>query len=572
MRPSSWILYFLLTAALPLGAEEGAIFAPASIYRPVTAENGMIACAERHAAEAAVAVLQEGGNAMDAAVTAAFTMAVTVPRAGNLAGGGFLLHHDASAAETTALDFRETAPAAATEEMFLDAAGNPDPRKSRFTGLACGIPGTVAGLAEALASQGTISLERAVRPARRLAANGFTVDPALAADLASAFADGRLDRAARRVFGKADGEPLAAGERLVQPALAETLGQIAEKGAEGFYSGLVAQNLVATVNDSGGRWTLDDLADYTPVWRKPVAGSFAGTTIASMPPPSSGGVHLLQMLQLLEEFPLADWGPNSSQSVHILVEVMKRAYADRSRYLGDPDFVEVPVAEILSEDYKDRVFKRLNTIMPTASADIRPGRLPELPEESPETTHLSVVDAQGNAVALTYTLNFSFGAGIFASKAGVLLNNEMDDFSAKPGTANAYGLIGGAANAVAPGKRMLSSMSPTLVLRDGEVFLVTGSPGGSRIITTVLQVVLNVLVHEMNIAEAHHTPRIHHQWLPDVLQLERGFPADTLRTLRAMGYRIQKDRTLGAANSILRREGLLRGSADPRRAGVALGY
>jgi len=562
----------LLIVILPLRAEESVIFAPASIHRPVTAENGMIACADRHAAEAALAVMKEGGNAMDAAVTAAFTMAVTLPRAGNLAGGGFLLHHGAATGETRALDFRETAPKGAEKTMFLDEEGHPDENKSRFTGLASGIPGTVAGLAEALASEGTISLQRAVQPALSLAKNGFTVGEALASDLAKAFASGRLDASARDVFGDGKGEPLAAGATLFQPALANTLRQIIKEGPAGFYEGPVAEDLISTVNENGGRWTAEDLANYGPTWRKSVEGSYAGATILSMPPPSSGGVHLVQMLQLLKEFPLAEWGPNSNQSVHIMVEVMKRAYADRSKFLGDPDFGEVPVAEILSEEYTDRIYKRLNTIMPTSSADIEPGKLPELPEESPETTHLSVVDAEGNAVALTYTLNFSFGSGIFAPQAGVLLNNEMDDFSAKPGTANAYGLIGGEANAVAPGKRMLSSMCPTLLLRDGEVFLVTGSPGGSRIITTVLQVVLNVLAHDMNIAEAHHVPRFHHQWLPDILYLERGFPADSLPALRAMGYRIRMDRTIGAANSILRKDGLLRGSSDPRRAGVATGY
>lgn len=541
------------------------------IFRPVTAQSGMVVAAERHAAEAGLAVLEEGGNAVDAAVTMGFTLAVTLPRAGNIGGGGFMIVHLAESGQTLALDYRETAPAAAFRDMFLADDGEPDPALSRDSPLASGVPGTVAGLIAAHERFGTIPLKELMAPAIRLARDGFVIGQGLERSLIEAGRDGRLKQTAKSVFFKESGEPYRAGERLLQPHLADSLERIANNGHAGFYTGPTAEAIVKTLAGDGGLMTLEDLAGYEPVWREPVTGSYRDFDIFSMPPPSSGGVHLIQMLNLIEHFPLSTWGPNSGQGTHIMAEIMKRAYADRSEHLGDPDFAAVPVAELLSEDYELKILDRINSMTATASVDIKPGK--PVPPESPETTHFSIIDAEGNAVSNTYTLNFSYGSGIMAEGTGILLNNEMDDFSAKPGTANAYGLIGGEKNAVEPRKRMLSSMTPTIVLEDGKVRIVTGSPGGSRIITTVLQVLINVMEFDLNAAEATYAPRFHHQWLPDTLFVERGFPSDALRALRLLGYTLETDGTIGSAQTIVVQNGLLTGASDPRRdGGTVLGY
>jgi gamma-glutamyltranspeptidase/glutathione hydrolase len=541
------------------------------IFRPVVAEKGMVVGAEALAAEAALDVLQRGGNAVDAAVTMGFTIAVTLPRAGNIGGGGFMLVRMAGTGETVALDYRETAPAAAYRDMFLDEEGNPDPVLSRDSPLASGVPGTVAGLLAAHERFGSLPLEELMAPAIKLAREGFLVTPGMAESLEKAGADGRLKAEAKEVFFKEDNQPYQTGDRLLQPDLADSLERIATSGRAGFYTGPTAEAIVATLETRGGLITLQDLAEYEPVWREPVSGSYKEYTVHSMPPPSSGGVHLIQMLNLIKHFPLSTWGPNSSQGTHIMAEVMKRAYADRSEHLGDPDFESVPVAALISEEYELETLNRINSMTATASVDIKPGE-PVLPE-SPETTHFSIVDAEGNAVSNTTTLNFSYGSGIMVDGAGFLLNNEMDDFSAKPGTPNAYGLIGGEKNAIEPRKRMLSSMTPTIVLQDDKVRIVTGSPGGSRIINTVLQVLLNVMEFDLNAAEANTAPRFHHQWLPDTLFVERGFPSDALRSLRLLGYQIETDGTIGCAQTIVVENGLLTGASDPRRdGGTALGY
>jgi gamma-glutamyltranspeptidase/glutathione hydrolase len=529
----------------------------------------MVVAAERQAAEAGLAVLREGGNAIDAAVTTGFTLAVTLPRAGNIGGGGFMLFHEAETGTTYALDYREMAPQAAARDMFLNEAGEADPALSRDSPLAVGVPGTVAGLLAAHGRFGSLPLARLMEPAIRLAREGFPVYPGLADSLAAARESGRLDAGALEVFFKDDGAPYRAGERLFQPELATSLERIAANGLTGFYEGPTAEAIVATLAGNDGIMSLEDLAAYTPVWRDPVAGTYKDYTVYSMPPPSSGGVHLIQMLRLAENFPLSAWGQNGGQTTHILAEIMKRAYADRSKYLGDPDFGEIPVAEILSETYEQKILKRINSMTPTPSFDVAPGEL--APPESPETTHFSIVDAAGNAVSNTYTLNFSYGSGIMARGTGILLNNQMDDFSAKPGTPNAYGLIGGEANAIEPRKRMLSSMTPTIVLKNDRVHIVTGSPGGSRIITTVLQVVLNVVEFGMNAAEATNAPRFHHQWLPDKLYLERGFPSDAQRSLRIIGYPVTEEGTIGSAQTIVvKDDGTLTGATDPRRDGGAV--
>lgn len=543
-----------------------------TVFFPVKAEQGMVAAAEQQAAQVGLDILREGGNAIDAAVATGFALAVTLPRAGNIGGGGFMLIHEAQSGETFALDYRETAPAAAHRDMFLNDAGEADPELSRYSAKAVGVPGTVAGLLEAHKRFGTLPLYRLVSPAIKLAEEGFLVSSGLSDSLRQAALGQRFNAAAQAVYFDAQGDAPSPGTRLRQEDLAETLKRIRDLGRSGFYQGLTAARIVDTLRAGGSEISMTDFKEYQPVWREPVKGQYKDHTIFSMPPPSSGGIHLVQMLQVLEHFPLAEWGHNSAKSVHHMAEVMKRAYADRSEYLGDPDFINVPQTQILSAGYTDLIASLINPDVPTPSQAIAPGDLP--PEESPQTTHFSIVDGQGNAVSNTYTLNFSYGSGIMAEGTGVLLNNEMDDFSAKPGTPNAYGLIGGEANAVEPRKRMLSSMTPTLVLKDDQVHLVTGSPGGSRIINTVLQIVLNVIEFDMNIAEATNAPRFHHQWLPDTLFLERGFPTDTKNLLLQKGYSMEIGNTIGSAQSIIRMpEGSLFGAADPRRAdGAVLGF
>ncbi|MDJ0831961.1 MAG: gamma-glutamyltransferase [Gammaproteobacteria bacterium] len=534
----------------------------------------MVSSQEQIATRVGVEILKQGGNAVDAAVAVGFTLAVTLPRAGNLGGGGFMLVHLADSKQTLALDYREMAPAAAYRDMYLNADGSVDKQRSRFHGLAVGVPGSVKGLTTALQRYGTMTLQQVMLPAIRLAEKGFAVSRDLALSLARS--DQRLKRwpAAQKVFYHADGSNYQTGEILLQADLARTLKRIAQYGDSGFYRGSVAQRIVDTVNQAGGSMTLADLSTYQVRIRQPVVGDYRGHRIASMPPPSSGGTHIIQILNQLEHYDLQAAGHNSALSIHLMAEAMKQAYADRSEYLGDPDYVEVPVAELTAKAYAAKIKRHIHPARARASDSIKPGL--ELPAESPQTTHFSVVDRWGNAVSNTYTLNFSYGSGLMAEDTGVLLNNEMDDFSAKPGVANAYGLIGGEANAVAGGKRPLSSMSPTLVFTPDtdEVLLVTGSPGGSRIITTTLQIISNVIDHGMNIAEATQAPRFHHQWLPDKLTLEKGFSADSIRLLQQKGHHIDASRwAMGSTQSILRTEDGWTGASDPRQSGtLTAGY
>jgi gamma-glutamyltranspeptidase/glutathione hydrolase len=433
------------------------------------------------------------------------------------------------------------------------------------------VPGTVAGLALALKRYGSLSLPEVIAPALALATHGITVSRDLADSLAR-----RRDRlaanpAAAAVFLKPDGRPYEAGERLIQSDLAWTLKQIGAGGEAAFYTGPIGQRIAADMSAHGGLLDGEDLAAYRAVLRAPVRGSYRGYEIYAMPPPSSGGVHLAQMLNVLEDFPLAFLGHNSADTIHLLAETMKLAYADRSEYLGDPDYWAVPSAGLTSKHYAATLREHIDLDRARPSSQIRPGRPPR--EEGPQTTHFSVMDGAGNVVSNTYTINFSYGSGIVAAGTGVLLNNEMDDFSAKPGIPNAYGLVGGEANAVAGGKRPLSSMTPTIVLRGDEPFLATGSPGGSRIITTVLQLLLNVIDHRMNVAEATAAPRVHHQWLPDELRVEEGLSPDTIDRLEAKGHRVVVKNAMGSTQTIMRLEGRFLGASDPRRAGaLTLGY
>jgi gamma-glutamyltranspeptidase/glutathione hydrolase len=567
-RPVSALCLALATLAGPAGAQTPQpIIAEQARVLPVLARQGMVASQEAQATRIGVDILRRGGNAVDAAVAVGFALAVTLPRAGNLGGGGFMLIHLAARKETIAIDHRETAPAASTPTMFLDSTGNPDPRRSRDSGLAVGVPGTVAGLvlAHRHYGSGNFSLGELIQPAIRLARDGISVDDDLFDSLPRARERLARHPASARIF-LPGGEPPPRFTRLVQLDLADTLGKIAERGTRGFYEGPVAERIVASVTAAGGIMTMADLAGYKAVIREPVRGTYRGVEILSMPPPSSGGVHLIQILNMLERFDLASSGAGSAATLHLLIEAMKLAYADRAAHLGDPDFVKVPQKGLVSKRYAETLAATISPDRTRPAADIRPGD--PAPFEGDQTTHYSVLDKDGNAVAVTTTLNFSYGTGMVADGTGVLLNNEMDDFAARAGAPNAFGLVQGAQNLPEPGKRPLSSMTPTILLRDGKVLMVSGTPGGSRIISTMVQVVSNVIDHGMNIAEAVHAPRLHHQWLPDRVAAERGFSPDTLAILRGRGHTIEVGSTSGSVSSILVTPQAITGIGDPRQRGT----
>jgi gamma-glutamyltranspeptidase/glutathione hydrolase len=507
--------------------------------------------------------IRAGGNAVDAAVAVGYALAVTHPQAGNLGGGGFMLIRTADG-KVTAIDFREMAPTGASRDMFIGADGKADSALSLKSPLASGTPGTVAGLSLALERYGSWPLRRVMAPAITLAKQGFIVNSSLANDLAHYGKEVLIAHPnSKAIFYKANGQPYAQGEKLTQPQLAHSLELIAKQGPRAFYQGAIAFQIAAEMQQRGGLITKADLAAYRAVERRPVAGSYRGYQIFSMPPPSSGGVHIIEILNILENFDLAGMGAGSADAIEAMAEAMKFAYADRSQYLGDPDFVSVPVQALTSKAYAKTLAQRIDLAHAIPSADIRPGRLQ--PYESDQTTHYSVADRDGNAVAVTYTLNTFFGSGMVAGHSGILLNNEMDDFSAKPGTPNMYGLVGGEANAIQPRKRPLSSMSPTIVEKDGKLWLVTGSPGGSRIITTVVQILVNTIDFKDNIAEATHGPRFHQQWTPDELRMEKGFSPDTLQLLRAKGQHVSVQPVMGSTQSIMMMpDGAFSGASDPR--------
>lgn len=568
-----WFINFLLFFITQQSfAAPPAILSKNAIYSPTVAKQAMVVTSDKIASEIGLKVLEKGGNAVDAAVTIGFTLAVTLPRAGNIGGGGFMLIHDAKTGNVVAVDYREKAPKKAHKDMYLDKEGNPDSQLSRFSHLAVGVPGTVAGLALALEKYGTLSLAAALQPAIKLAEKGFPMHSVLRDSLLRG--EKRLKKSAEtsRLFFKEDGSAYALGEQFVQPELANTLKQIAQQGVSAFYEGEIAQKIVADMTANNGLITLEDLKAYRPAIRQPIHGTYRGYDVYSMSPPSSGGVHIVQILNILEQFSIQEFGHNSQASLHVMAEAMKRAYADRSEYLGDTDFVKVPLTGLTSKDYAKSLATQIPLDKATPSKTIAPAN--PIPYESNETTHFSVIDKAGNAVANTYTLNFSFGSGLTAKGTGFLLNNEMDDFSAKAGVPNAYGLIGNAANAIAPEKRMLSSMSPTIVMHNKKPFLITGSPGGSRIITTTLQVIMNVIDHGMNIQEAVNAPRVHHQWLPDEIRIEKGVSIDTQRLLTEMGHTVVEKNPMGSAASILidAATHTYYGAADPRRQGFAIGY
>jgi len=544
--------------------QDDAIVRYDDLVHPVLGASGMVAAQNSLSAEVGAQVLADGGNAVDAAVAVGFSLAVTLPRAGNLGGGGFMLIYDADSDQTVAIDYREKAPIGATGDMYLDADGNVDRQLAMYSHLASGVPGTVAGMYLAHEKYGSLPWARVLQPAIEQAQNGIVVSYDLATLLAGRQANLCRFAAACRYFYKEGGEPYQPGEILVQEDLAATLELIAEEGPDAFYRGAIAEMIVAEMERGGGLIDAASLAAYAPTVREPVRGTYRGFEVVSMPPPSSGGVHVIQMLNILEQFPVAELGYGSAASFHLLAETFRLAYADRSKHLGDPDYYDVPQEWLMSKEYAQELAASIDMQVARKSTDVAPGVAP-IPE-SEDTTHFSIIDDEGNVVSNTYTLNFSYGSNIAVDGAGFLLNNEMDDFAAKAGVPNAFGLLGGDANAITAGKRPLSSMTPTIVFADGEPWFATGSPGGSRIITTVLQMIVNVIDHGMNIAEATAAPRIHHQWLPDVLMIEPEISPDTVRLLEARGHVIEESRyTMGSVQAVAVRDGVYRGASDPRR-------
>ena len=537
-------------------------FNPQALIHPVMGDKGMVATQDLYATQIGVDILNKGGNAIDAAVAIGYAMAVTHPQAGNLGGGGFMLIYSAKHNQTYALDYREKAPLAAHKDMYLDANGNANAQLSRFSALSVGVPGTVAGLEAAHSRFGQLNRRTLINPAIKLAKKGFVVQHGLVSALKQAQSYLTPHQATKATFYKGD-DYFEVNDILKQPQLAQTLTQIKHKGSAGFYKGKLAQDFVDYLSQQGGIITLADLAAYQPVWRTPITGTYKGYQIASMPPPSSGGIALIQTLNILQALPLAQTKHNSADYIHYITEALKYTYKDRATYLGDTDFVSVPIKQLTSIDYANQC---ASTITLNAILDVNQLSTSNITmSQSNDTTHFVVADQYGNVVSNTYTLNFSFGNGMTVPKLGILLNNEMDDFSAKPGVPNAYGLIGNDKNSIAPQKRMLSSMTPSLVFKDNKPYIVTGSPGGSRIITTTLQVILNVIEHNMNIAQAVGAPRFHHQWKPDVIRIEQGFSNDTLNLLHQRGYKTVLKSSMGSAQSILVTPSYFYGTADTRK-------
>lgn len=567
-RPRSRSLKRLLTYTLSLLLCSALL--TAAVPDPVLGEKGMVASRSMIASEVGADIMRAGGNAVDAAVATGFALAVTYPSAGNLGGGGFLVLRLADGSVKT-LDFRETAPSAAHRDMYLDQNGDPVRDQSTKTRKASGVPGSVDGLIEVLEKHGSMPLAKVIEPAIKLAEEGFVLNHDLAEQFQRQLRFMKDYPSSMAQFSK-DGKPYEVGDRFRQPDLAATLKRIAAKGRDGFYTGQTADLIVAEMKRGDGLISKEDLAGYRSVWREPISGTYRGYQIWSMPPPSSGGVLLLQMLNMLEPHDVGAMGFGSAATIHLMIEAQRRAYADRAEHLGDTDFVSVPLARLTEKSYAQTRMADYKADKASDSAAIGAG---SVPQESRETTHYSVIDAAGNAVAVTTTLNWGYGNRIVVTGAGFLLNNEMDDFSVKANTPNTYGLLGRVANEIQPKKRMLSSMTPTIVTKDGGVVLVTGSPGGSTIINTVFQVIVNTIDHGMAVNDAVGLPRFHHQWQPDRVVFEPYcFSPDTLKLLTDMGHKeITPARwRIGDANTIRVVDGVFQGMSDPRNAGGAAGF
>ncbi|MEH2108881.1 gamma-glutamyltransferase [Nostoc sp.] len=559
--------------------------ASAALTLPLHSKKGMVVSAHPLASEAGILMLRKGGNAVDAAVATTFAISVVEPFSAGIGGGGFLLMHSEKTGDIKALDFRERAPLKATRNMYLDAEGKVRPNASINGYLAVATPGTVAGLYEVHHRYGKLSWQEVMKPAIALAKDGFVIgDVATWRSLQTnqSSKQALLNNSAVREIFTRNGEFYKPGEKLVQRDLARTLAAIAQN-PQSFYTGSIANAIASDMVKNGGLITLEDLKAYKPIWRTPVCGNFRKAKICSMPPPSSGGVHLLQILNIIGDTDLKSLGWHHPDAIHLMVEAMKIAYSDRSKYLGDPDFVKVPVQELLSPAYAKKRRQEINMQMARPSTEVKPGdlnskclRLPSSPcpqHESPETSHLTVVDEERNAVSLTFTINLSFGAGVVTPGTGIILNNEMDDFAAAPAVPNAFGLVGNDANSIAPRKTPLSSMTPTIVTENGHFRMAAGAPGGSTIITQVLQVILNVLEYNMDVGAAVSVPRIHHQWLPDELRVESwGLDALTVQDLRHRGHKIKETTPWGNGNAIaITSDGTLEGAADPRGEGSPRG-
>ena len=558
------LLALCLLGALPLAP------ALAKSPAPVQAKNGMVVTAQHLASQVGLDVLKQGGNAVDAAVAVGYALAVTLPSSGNIGGGGFMLVHTADGRDIF-INFREKASLNATKDMYLDAQGEVIPGASTRSWLGIGVPGTVMGLEYAREKYGTMSREALLAPAIALARDGFVLVPG--DDILNVPLDAfRAEPNVAAIFLK-DGERYQVGDTIVQTQLANTLQLISDQGPDAFYKGPIADAIVAASEANGGILSKEDFENYTVSEYDPVTCDYRGYVVISSPPPSSGGTIICEILNIVEGYPIGYLGFNSAQTVHFMVEAMRHAYVDRNTYLGDPEFVDNPLERLLSKDYAAQIRDRIVRNRATPSSEVMPGTPPH---EGTNTNHYSIVDADGNAVAVTYTINLGFGVKKIAGDTGFLLNNELDDFTVKPGVPNAYGLVQGEANAVAPGKTPLSSMSPTVITKDGEVFMVTGSPGGSRIITITLESIMNVIDHGMDVQEAIDAPRIHHQWLPDTLYVEKyALSADTRTILEQMGHSISEGGSWGSAEAILRdlATGTLYGANDSRRPqGAALGY
>ncbi|MFC3197534.1 gamma-glutamyltransferase [Parapedobacter deserti] len=536
---------------------------------PPSYANGVVVTAHPEASAVGLQVLKDGGNAVDAAVAVQFALAVVYPNAGNIGGGGFMVHRSANGG-FTALDFREAAPAAATRDMYLDEAGNPITALSLRGQLASGVPGVVDGMVKAHQAHGKLDWPALLQPAIRLAQQGFPITEMQAKELNSR----------KESFQQHNPEGTAlvketewkAGDTLVQTELAHTLSLIGEKGRAGFYEGETADRIVEEMASGNGIISYDDLRNYEAKWREPVAATYRGYRVVSMPPPSSGGIALISLLKSVEAYPLSKWGFQQDSTMRVMIEAERRVYADRATHLGDPDFYDVPQAMLIDSAYNAGRMGNMNFSHASFSSDIHAGGLPDAEHE--ETTHFSIVDQEGNAVAITTTINGSYGSHVVVAGAGFLLNNEMDDFSVKPGAPNMYGLIGGAANAIEPGKRMLSSMTPTILEKDGKLFMVVGTPGGSTIMTSVFQTILNVVDFGMGIQDAVEAPRFHHQWLPDEVALEKAAVSEQVRrSLSATGYKLVDRSSIGRVDAVLvLPDGRLQGGADPRGDDTALGY
>jgi len=558
-----------ITPAFAQTASSTPLFEYSAINHPVMGKKGMVASHNALSSEIAADILARGGNAIDAGAALGFALAVTLPRAGNIGGGGFMLIHVAKLNKTIAVDFRETAPAAAHRDMYFDKNGNVVMDETyRFSHKSSAIPGSVAGLAHIEEKYGTMTLAEVLEPAIRMARDGIVVTYDLADDLARSQRL-RNNPASLKKFYKADGSNYEVGELFKQPDLAWTLSEIAEHGVDAFYKGSVAKKIVADMEAHNGLITMEDLSNYEVVEREPVRGTFRGYEIAAMPAPSSGGTHVIQMLNILENFPLAEMGSESADALHVTAEAMKFSYADRSKYLGDPDFVEVPTSALVSKAYAKSLADKISLDRTIPSDEIAPGNLAIY--ESDETTHYSVMDSEGNMVGNTYTLMFTFGSGVVIEGTGILMNNNMGNFTLRSDIPDAFGLMGSENNVIRPNRRPVSSMSPVFVSKDGKPFFITGTPGGSKIISANMQMVLNVLEYGMNIADASVAPRIHHQWQPDVLEIESGISPDTVSLLIEKGQNInfsKRSAGMGSLQSVMWKDDVFYGYSDPRRPGA----